>query len=56
VIYEDHLRKVAGIPAWLLTVVGTFALAVTAVTVFAVRRSRRPVPSPPPVHAPPPIG
>ncbi|GAA3821287.1 DUF2330 domain-containing protein [Streptomyces coacervatus] len=55
VIYEDRLRKVAGIPAWLLTVVGTFALAVTAVTVFAVRRSRRPVLPPPPVPAPPPI-
>ncbi|MFF4499555.1 DUF2330 domain-containing protein [Streptomyces sp. NPDC001401] len=55
VIYEERLRKVAGIPAWLLTVVGTFTLAVTAVTVFAVRRSRRPVPPPPPVHAPPPI-
>lgn len=55
VIYEDHLRKVAGIPARLLTVVGTFALAVTAVTMFAVRRSRRPVPAPPTVHAPPPI-
>ncbi|MER6424157.1 DUF2330 domain-containing protein [Streptomyces sp. NPDC001137] len=55
VIYEDRLRTVAGIPAWLLTVVGSFALAVAAVTVFAVRRSRRPVPPPPPVHAPPPI-
>ncbi|MCD9872678.1 hypothetical protein [Streptomyces guryensis] len=55
VVHEDHLRKVAGIPAWLLTVGGTFALAVTAVTVFAVRRSRRPVSPPPPVHAPPPI-
>ena len=55
VIYEDRLREVAGIPAWLLTVVGAFALAVAAVTVFAVRRSRRPVPPPPPVHAPPPI-
>ncbi|MEU6254099.1 DUF2330 domain-containing protein [Streptomyces sp. NPDC047043] len=40
VIYEDHLRTVAGVPAWLLTVVGTLALAVTAATVFAVRRSR----------------
>ncbi|RPF33125.1 DUF2330 domain-containing protein [Streptomyces sp. TLI_185] len=55
VIYEDRLRKVAGIPAWLLTVAGAFALAVAAVMVFAVRRSRRPVPPPPPVHAPPPI-
>ncbi|MGI5454410.1 DUF2330 domain-containing protein [Streptomyces sp. CA-249302] len=42
VIYEDHLRLVAGVPAWLLTVVGTLALAVTAGAVFAVRRTRRP--------------
>jgi hypothetical protein len=40
VVYEDHLRTVAGIPAWLLTVVGTLALLVTAVVVFALRRSR----------------
>ncbi|MFC8515573.1 DUF2330 domain-containing protein [Streptomyces sp. NPDC057257] len=42
VIYEDHLRLVAGVPAWLLTVVGVLAGAVTAGAVFAVRRTRRP--------------
>ncbi|MEU6381410.1 DUF2330 domain-containing protein [Streptomyces sp. NPDC046909] len=46
VIYEDRLRKVAGIPAWLLTVVGGLALVVTAVTLPVVRRSRRPAPTP----------
>lgn len=45
VVYEDHLRTVAGIPAWLLTVVGTLALLVTAVVLFAVRRSRSPEPA-----------
>lgn len=43
VIYEDHLRTVAGIPAWLLTVAGSLLVTVTAVSVFLVRRSRRPV-------------
>ncbi|MFI5688252.1 DUF2330 domain-containing protein [Streptomyces sp. NPDC051636] len=41
VIYVDRLRKVAGIPAWLLTIGGTLAVAATAAAVFAVRRSRR---------------
>ncbi|EPD58690.1 DUF2330 domain-containing protein [Streptomyces sp. HGB0020] len=45
VVYEDHLRTVAGIPAWLLTVVGALALLVTAVVLFAVRRSRSPEPA-----------
>ncbi|MGY6018664.1 DUF2330 domain-containing protein [Streptomyces spinosirectus] len=45
VVYDDHLRTVAGIPAWLLTVVGTLAVLVTAVAVFALRRSRRPEPA-----------
>ncbi|MFI9758084.1 DUF2330 domain-containing protein [Streptomyces sp. NPDC051963] len=66
VIYEDHLRTVAGVPAWLLTVVGGLAATVTAATVIFVRRSRRrplpsPLPPPPdapplPPHAPGPIG
>lgn len=42
VIYEDRLRKVAGVPAWMLTVVGGLALLTTAVTLLVVRRSRRP--------------
>jgi len=50
VIYEDHLRKVAGIPAWLVTVAGTLALVVTALTVIAVRRSRRPEAAPAPTR------
>ncbi|WP_336246941.1 DUF2330 domain-containing protein [Streptomyces cupreus] len=42
VIYEDRLRTVAGIPAWLLTVVGFFLAVVAAVSTLFVRRSRRP--------------
>ncbi|WAZ21410.1 DUF2330 domain-containing protein [Streptomyces cinnabarinus] len=42
VIHEDRLREVAGIPAWLLTVTGAAVLGITAVSVFLVRRSRRP--------------
>ncbi|MGW3283063.1 DUF2330 domain-containing protein [Streptomyces sp. NPDC001002] len=41
VIYEERLRTVAGLPAWLLTVLGTFLLTVTTATTWAVRRSRR---------------
>ncbi|NNN36985.1 DUF2330 domain-containing protein [Streptomyces sp. S3(2020)] len=55
VIYEDRLRKVAGIPAWLLTVVGGLALVVTATALLAVRRSRRPVIPPKPLQPPPPV-
>ncbi|MEV0171198.1 DUF2330 domain-containing protein [Streptomyces sp. NPDC050803] len=44
VIYEDRLRTVAGVPAWLLTVAGGLALSATAAVVLAVRRSRRPAP------------
>ncbi|MGV9451005.1 DUF2330 domain-containing protein [Streptomyces sp. NPDC003635] len=43
VIYEDRLREWAGLPAWLLTIGGTLAVGVTAVSTFLVRRSRRPV-------------
>jgi len=39
VIYEDHLRTVAGVPAWLLTIAGALALTATTATVVAVRRS-----------------
>ncbi|MFE7272208.1 DUF2330 domain-containing protein [Streptomyces sp. NPDC057623] len=47
VIHEDRLRTVAGLPAWLLTVTGGLALAMTTPAVLAVRRSRRPEPPPP---------
>ena len=43
VIYEDRLREWAGVPAWLLTIGGTLAVGITAVSMFLVRRSRRPV-------------
>jgi hypothetical protein len=56
VVYEDRLRKVAGVPAWLLTVTGGLALVVAAVALIAVRRSRRPVmpaaPAQPPAQPP----
>ncbi|ANP57048.1 hypothetical protein AVL59_38815 [Streptomyces griseochromogenes] len=55
VIYDDLLREVAGIPAWLLTVGGGLLLVVTAGALVAVRHSRRPVIPPPPVQAPPPL-
>ncbi|WP_051742074.1 DUF2330 domain-containing protein [Streptomyces xylophagus] len=54
VIYEDHLRVVAGVPAWLLTIVGGLAALVTTTALLAVRRSRRPAIPPPPVIPPPP--
>ncbi|MFJ9242834.1 DUF2330 domain-containing protein [Streptomyces sp. NPDC101776] len=54
VIYEDHLREVAGVPAWLLTIVGGLAVLVTTAVLLAVRRARRPVLPPPPVIPPPP--
>jgi len=41
VIYADHLRTVAGVPAWLLTIAGALALTATTATVLAVRRSRQ---------------
>ncbi|MDC0768249.1 DUF2330 domain-containing protein [Streptomyces sp. HD] len=55
VIYEDRLRTVAGIPAWLLTVTGGLALAVAAAGALAVRRSRRPESPPAPAEPPAPI-
>lgn len=55
VIYEDRLRKVAGVPAWLLTVVGGLALVVTATVLLAVRRPRRPVIPPKPLQPPSPV-
>jgi hypothetical protein len=54
VIHEDRLRKVAGIPAWLLTVTGGLALAVATAAWFAVRRTRRPELPTPPVQPPAP--
>ncbi|MEV7982974.1 DUF2330 domain-containing protein [Streptomyces sp. NPDC086519] len=54
VVYEDRLREVAGIPAWLLTVGTALALVVTGTALTAVRRARRRAPPPPPVRPPPP--
>ncbi|MFI5554826.1 DUF2330 domain-containing protein [Streptomyces sp. NPDC051738] len=54
VIYEDRLRTVAGIPAWLLTVTGGLILTVATATTSAVRRSRRPQSPPPPTPPSPP--
>ncbi|MEU8984993.1 DUF2330 domain-containing protein [Streptomyces sp. NPDC048558] len=54
VIHEDRLRKVAGIPAWLLTVTDGLALAVATAAWFAVRRTRRPELPAPPVRPPAP--
>ncbi|RRQ89539.1 DUF2330 domain-containing protein [Streptomyces griseofuscus] len=55
VIHDDELDRVAGIPAWLLTVGGLAVLLAAALTVLAVRRARRPVAPPPPVTPPPPL-
>ncbi|MEW2624568.1 DUF2330 domain-containing protein [Streptomyces sp. NPDC048106] len=55
VTYDDELDRIAGVPAWLLTVGGLAALLAAAVAVIAVRRARRPVLPPPPVSAPPPL-
>ncbi|UFR04724.1 DUF2330 domain-containing protein [Streptomyces sp. Go40/10] len=56
VVYEDELRRVAGIPAWSLTVGAAPAVLVAAAALIAVRRSRRPVTPPPPVSPPAPLG
>ncbi|MER6343826.1 DUF2330 domain-containing protein [Streptomyces sp. NPDC001595] len=40
VVYEDRLRTIAGVPAWLLTVGGALAAVAAAVAVLVVRRSR----------------
>ncbi|MFC9929936.1 DUF2330 domain-containing protein [Streptomyces sp. NPDC127190] len=55
VIYDDELRRVAGIPAWVLTAGGGLLAVVAVVALIVVRRSRRPVIPPPPVQAPPPV-
>ncbi|MFJ4627355.1 DUF2330 domain-containing protein [Streptomyces sp. NPDC088847] len=54
VIYDDRLTKIAGVPAWLLTVAGGLAVLVTAAVLLAVRRTRRPEIPPPPAFPPPP--
>ncbi|KUN28691.1 hypothetical protein AQJ23_07075 [Streptomyces antibioticus] len=41
VVYEDRLRTVAGVPAWLLTIAAALAALTGAVVLLAVRRSRR---------------
>ncbi|MFF1477741.1 DUF2330 domain-containing protein [Streptomyces sp. NPDC058301] len=58
VIYTDHLMRVGGIPAWLLTV-GTGLAAVATTALLLVRRGlrrRRVVLPPAPVVVPPPLG
>ncbi|GAO08539.1 DUF2330 domain-containing protein [Streptomyces lydicamycinicus] len=52
ITYTSALLRVAGIPAWVLTVGGTLLLLVAA-TPLLVLRSRRPVPPPRPL--PPPL-
>ncbi|MFJ8135977.1 DUF2330 domain-containing protein [Streptomyces sp. NPDC096013] len=54
VIYEDRLTRIAGVPAWLLTIAGSLAVLLTATVLFLVRRSRRPEIPPPPAFPPPP--
>ncbi|MFH7336007.1 DUF2330 domain-containing protein [Streptomyces sp. KHY 26] len=55
VVQDDELDRIAGIPAWLLTVAGLAVLLAAAIALAAVRRSRRPVLPPPPVSPPPPL-
>ncbi|MFF8862203.1 DUF2330 domain-containing protein [Streptomyces sp. NPDC015139] len=55
VIVDGELRRIAGIPAWLLTVGGGLLMVVAAVAVAVVRHARRPVTPPPPVQPPPPV-
>ncbi|MFI9804938.1 DUF2330 domain-containing protein [Streptomyces sp. NPDC052301] len=55
VIHDDELRRIGGIPAWVLTVGGGLLLVVAAVAVVVVRHSRRPVTPPPPVQPPSPV-
>lgn len=58
VIWTNHLMRVAGIPAWLLTV-GTGLTAVATTALLLVRRGlrrRRVVVPPAPVVVPPPLG
>ncbi|MBW8796330.1 MAG: DUF2330 domain-containing protein [Streptomyces sp.] len=52
VVYEDRLRQVAGIPAWLLTAGTALLLVVTTASLAAVRRTRHPAPPPPPAQPP----
>ncbi|MFF4114277.1 DUF2330 domain-containing protein [Streptomyces sp. NPDC001714] len=54
VVYEDRLRAVAGIPAWLLTVGTALLLVVTVTSLAGLRRSRRPALPPPPPQPPTP--
>ncbi|MFJ3668158.1 DUF2330 domain-containing protein [Streptomyces sp. NPDC090106] len=58
VIYEDRLREVAGVPVWMLTVIGGSGALATTATLLVVRRPRRsrhgggPVIPPRPRHPP----
>ncbi|MGW2176765.1 DUF2330 domain-containing protein [Streptomyces sp. NPDC001732] len=54
-VYTDRLLTVAGIPAWVLTLLGIVAAAVVAALLVRRARRRRPVVPPPPVMVPPPL-
>ncbi|MEU6085705.1 DUF2330 domain-containing protein [Streptomyces sp. NPDC047085] len=56
VIYDDELREVAGIPAWLLTVGGAVLLVLTVVALIDARRSRRPETPTPEITPSTPLG
>ncbi|WBO66610.1 DUF2330 domain-containing protein [Streptomyces camelliae] len=61
VIHDDELRRIAGIPAWVVTVGGGLLVLVALACVLVVRRARRPVPAPqagqfPPVSPSGPVG
>ncbi|MCC5475967.1 DUF2330 domain-containing protein [Streptomyces barringtoniae] len=55
VIYDDRLREVAGVPAWLLAVAGVVVPVAAVGVLIAVRRSRRPV-NPPEITPSAPVG
>ncbi|MGZ2360627.1 DUF2330 domain-containing protein [Streptomyces sp. 372A] len=56
VVHRDSLLTWAGLPAWLLTLLGGAVLVVAVPLLLVVRaRRRRPVLPPPPVFTPPPL-
>ncbi|MFF8727606.1 DUF2330 domain-containing protein [Streptomyces sp. NPDC015171] len=55
VVHDDELRRIAGIPAWSLTVGGALAAVVAVGALIAVRLSRRPI-SPKDVSPSAPLG
>ncbi|MFI2199779.1 DUF2330 domain-containing protein [Streptomyces sp. NPDC020192] len=52
VTYDDELRRIAGIPAWVVTVGGGLLGLVALVCLLVVRRSRGPALPPPPAQSP----